>query len=147
MKSKGQQEIITVLGTVAMAAITVFFIIEILPKAITDFQQFVSLASAEVVSRNLAGIISISAAAPNQITINYQPSEDYKYYVRTKNRVVDVKLLTQRFGMSGEIVSETAVDSKCYDGRETTCEFNEVNFFTVRKWSEGPKYVCDLDAS
>jgi len=86
----GQAAVTEVLLTVfIMAALAVSFML--LPKTIQEMIKMLSLASAEVVARDLAGLISVSGTAPGRIYINYDPPGDVRYDVWIEGRVVNVK--------------------------------------------------------
>lgn len=145
--------VISMLGIAITAVILVIFTVQIIPRTVEDVYSQISRASAEVVSRNLAGLITISAAAPNNIIINYQPSKNYFYNIKIVNRIVDVEILTEKIniflpekiGMKGRILTKTGVDSKCYDTTEINCQFNNVNNFIIKKWVDNG-YVINVIA-
>jgi len=144
--------VISVLGVAVTAVVLVIFITQIVPGIIGDAYGTLSIASAEVVSRNLAGLITASAAAPNEITINYQPSETHKYAVATGTRTVGVQLLTETFQMKGIIVSKLGIDCSCrglaYSETKAggSCWFSDVNDFTIEKSQLAAGYACNIRA-
>jgi hypothetical protein len=131
MKNKGQAEIMSIIGVVVSALFILVFVVFLLPDMIADLMAFLSTFSAEVVSRNVAGLITISAAAPDEITIDYSPSNDFYYDVDINNRVVHVKLLTEKFMMKGESTIKAGIDSTCSQG--PPCQFSNVNYFRIEK--------------
>ena len=144
MNSKGQGKTVTyVLGLIVLSVFTFYFCTQILPKELAEIYSFVSQASSEAVSRNLAGAITISAAAPNEISIDYGIAGDFKYGARISDRLVNLKLLTQVFGMQGDTQSKIAVDATC---DQPVCDFQQVNSFNVKKWEGESGYVCKVNA-
>jgi len=143
MSQKGDATI-SVLGTAVIMAIVVIFVAKIIPDYVMSAFEFMSSSSAEVVSRNLAGFITISAAAPNEISIDYFASKSSEYNVKIENRVINLDLLSASFGAKGGSITKAGIDSICYY-TDTICRFDGVNHFTIKKWSDEDGYICNVN--
>ncbi|MDI6798883.1 MAG: hypothetical protein QMD12_02720 [Candidatus Aenigmarchaeota archaeon] len=125
---KGDVAVETLGVIVAIAAtITLFFII--FPRMIESMWKEIALYSPSVVSRELAGLITISGAAPHSISISYYPS-NLPYNVKIKNRAVSVSLSEKAEG----ILEKTPAMSTIPIDPEAS--FADVNYFETRKWPE-----------
>lgn len=124
MRKKAQAEITEIISLVAIGIALIFFFVVILPKFVDTMFQLIALASAQVVSRDLAGLITISGAAPGRITIFYQPQA--KYNVGIADRIVSVELLE---GLKDRATAKAGVDP-------SPPPFESVNYFEIRKWVE-----------
>jgi hypothetical protein len=91
---KGQSGWIEILMTILMAAAIVTVAFQI-PRMMQDFADLITLASAEATARSLAGLITVSGAAPDSITIIYESEgEDAFYDVKIEDRIVYITGLT-----------------------------------------------------
>lgn len=107
---KGQAEITEIIIILALAAFTIA-LIPILLNLIQDFFKIFALASPEIVSRDLAGLMTISAAAPNNITLYYKIyAEGISYDFDSHDRKVNVKLLDEDQKMIKEASSIIPID-------------------------------------
>jgi hypothetical protein len=136
--------VVFVLGLVTIAFIVVAFIPGVVSGQIESLYDAISSISPETVSRNLGGLITISAAAPNEIYIEYHPSDSKLYDVKIEKRVVGVRLVDAEYGMEGEVISKAAIDSVCYF-TETKCEFKNTNYFTIEKSMNEDGYICNVN--
>jgi hypothetical protein len=136
---KGQAAIpVDTLGIIVIAGamLTLFFIT--LPQIIDQLWKETNKISADVVSKELAGYITISAAAPHSIEITYNPSETTYYNVEINNRLVTVTI-----AKSGEIYEKTkGINSIAVDVPRTIV--NKVNSFNIIKYNTG---VIEVRAS
>lgn len=123
---KGVETVTTVIGAVLIAAITVFFFYYMFPLFFGDLFQSIALSSSEIVARDMAGFISVSAVAPNQIQIEYSPSSSTQYNVSIANRVVNVIL------SAGKTTNNEIASSKIAVGNLTQQIINE-NSFEISK--------------
>lgn len=100
---------------IAMIAITLSAIIAI-PGWVDDAFRLFALSSAEVVARDLAGIVSISGASPDQITIRYDVEfKGISYNVELKDRMITVVRLEKNKKPSDPAKITYAVDSLSKD--------------------------------
>lgn len=103
---KGQEKISNTIIIVAMAAVALFFISNFM-NFMMDVQKLFALASAEVVSRDLAGLISVSGSEPEEITIFYGGiSEEVSYDIKLENRKIEVKMLDEEKEVIGGPIEE-----------------------------------------
>jgi len=116
-RKKGSETVANVLGAVFIAAIVVFFFYEIFPLFFGDMFKSIALSSSEVVARDMAGLISASGIAPNEIHIEYNPSSSVQYNVSIENRIVRIGLpisksnLASNLGVNEIASSKTALDN------------------------------------
>lgn len=136
----GYQAPVEVIGVFILILGAIIFAVKILPGLISDLYGQLALFSAEVVARDLAGLITISAAAPNEIVIENAFSESYEYDASINDRIVWVKLLTTRYGMKGQANAKIAIDGLDYKTDEP------VNYFVISKSVNKTGNVYDVDA-
>lgn len=91
MKGSAETE---VLFTILMMIIS-FFIAANTLQIVRDIANALALASAEIVARDVANLITLSSAAPHEIVIDYLASENFLYDTKVKERLVNVKLLSE----------------------------------------------------
>lgn len=125
-RKKGQETFATVFGTVLIAAIVVFFFFYIYPLFFGDLFKSIALSSAEIVARDIAGFISVSAAAPNEIKITYNPSESNKYNTVIGDRLVQVTLAIENAKINEKSTAKVAIG-------DIAEKFDIVNSFEIRK--------------
>lgn len=91
MKGAGAIVVVEVVLTVTLSGLTVAVLLN-LPTLVQDLAKLMELGSAEAVAYDLAGLTSISAAAPDTIQMNYQSSrKDLVYSGSIKDRIVTVE--------------------------------------------------------
>jgi hypothetical protein len=114
-REKATSTVINILGAVMIAAILVFFFFYIFPLFFGDVFKSIALSSSEVVARDIAGLVSVSGVAPDEIKIEYNPSTSITYNVTIVDRIVRVFLGVVRgvpFSGQNEVASaKTAVDN------------------------------------
>jgi hypothetical protein len=123
---KGSYEITDM---VAILAIAVSFIVlwTSIPKIWKEFFDEVALATSKVVAHDLSGIISISAAAPQDILISYKGNlKSINYTVDLKERKMEVEMLIDGKPTGEKSTNLYAVGS--FDRHIENC-----NFFTASK--------------
>ena len=76
-----------------VVAVTIFMslLFLVMSGSLEDLAKQLAQESAEVVARDLAGFITISAAAPESLEITYEPSEKFSYDVDVNGRIVSVR--------------------------------------------------------
>jgi hypothetical protein len=80
-----------IVGFILVILTLITFFTVILPKYLSTIIELFSKTSAENVARQLAGLITISGAAPYKIDIEYLPSRDVSYSFEIKNRNIIIK--------------------------------------------------------
>jgi len=110
-KAKGVESVTTVMGAIFIAAIVVFFFYYIFPLFFGDLFKSIALSSGEIVARDIAGFISVSGVAPNEIKIEYSPSSSVQYNVSVNQRVVEVNVANERANIKEVASAKTAVDN------------------------------------
>jgi len=78
------------IGLIAVVLAVMSFFALILPKILSSVIETLSKASGENVARRLAGLISISASAPSEANISYQPTDKIKFDLKFYKRTVKV---------------------------------------------------------
>jgi hypothetical protein len=134
---KGQAEITEILSLVAIAVALIFFFVVILPKFMGSMFGMFALNSADAVSRDIAGLTTISGAATDRMTITYAPVSSYD--VKILDRVVYVTLLE---GLQDSATARMGVPATC-DGN---CEFASVNSFEISKTTSGEQNSYEVSA-
>ena len=90
---KGQAEATEVFMLVSLAILMVVMILLIWPLS-QSISKVITTASAELVAKDLAGLTTISAAAPGNISISYEvEAGSINFNVDMKDRVVNVNML------------------------------------------------------
>jgi hypothetical protein len=136
---KGQSEVIEILVFIAFAFVFVFLLAVILPKYLYDINKLFSLISADVVAKDLSGLITVSGVVTNKITIYYSPSGVVTYNVGIKDRIVNVELLESKDKVKEKSSPEkTAVDPQLQE--------SNVNSFTIMKSIENNQIVYEVMA-
>jgi len=127
---KGQAEIVEAVGILALIAMIILILTQI-PKIFTEFFNLLALASANVVSRDLAGLISVSAVAPKDITIEYAGASDkITYNVQLEDRTIAVEALQNGKPFGGSVCTGTNVETCSYEEcfnpskQNSCCEFD-----------------------
>jgi hypothetical protein len=92
-RKSGQASATEVLMIFLITAAMLLLALQI-PKIINDMWTLVSLASAEAVARNLAGLITISHAAAESVTIDYAGEDkNVLYDIEVEGRLVKVNAM------------------------------------------------------
>lgn len=117
---------INTIGLIVVAAVTLVLFFIFLPEIINLLWKEVALDSPAVVSKELAGYIAISGAAPGSIKISYYPSE-YPYDAEIDNRIVSVMMSEEAEGIL-ERTPATATFPI-----DPIASFAEVNSFFISK--------------
>lgn len=103
---KAQAKIVDLIGLVLIMVVLLVFLTSF-PKLFSSFYNLLALHFPEVVSKDLGGLISISAGTPANITLLYStPMEEATYDVNLTNRNI-----TATLRIKGEIIERT-VDGK-----------------------------------
>jgi hypothetical protein len=110
----GQTSVVDIFGVVLVMAGAVVFALFVIPYMFKDIFDMSSLSSAEIVARDLGGMITISGAAPNEMTISHRMHSTYKYTIDIADRFASAKMTTPVYDMKGEAYSKTAIDDIHY---------------------------------
>ena len=103
MRNKGQLEWMEVFTLICVAA-AICIIIFALPGMVSSMASLFALGSAEAVSRDVAGLVTISGAAFENATINYKGASEslvYNVLIKDKLVVVDTIRLSSGAGAGG----------------------------------------------
>jgi hypothetical protein len=122
---KGASETITDTLTIVGAMILILALVIAIAPVFLDFIKSAALDSSSFVSKEVAELITVSAAAPGSIDITYQPS-NAKYNVEINSRIVKVSLINTQ----NQQVQDT---SSAKIGVDASGSFNQVNVFGIRK--------------
>ena len=137
---KGFEAITTgTIGIVLIIGTTSFLLISI-PKMVEEIVEEISYASAAAVAKDLAGFITVSAAAPYKVDITFKPSEKFNYKGKIKNRFV-----TMEISYSGiEMIKEKLKGNERIAVDPTT-SFQNVNTFIISKERKGLKNYYSVE--
>jgi hypothetical protein len=79
---------------IALSVLMFLIIFLVVPKFWKDIAQTAVLSSPDVVIKDIAGLVTISGAAPHDITINYKVDTDtYSYNLQVSGRNLTVEML------------------------------------------------------
>ena len=113
----GVETVANVLGALFIGAIVLFFFFYIFPVFFGDMFKSIALSSSDIVARDMAGLVSVSGIAPNQITIEYNPSSSTQYNASIQNRLVKIGLPIDKsnwanlLGVSDVSIAKIALDN------------------------------------
>jgi hypothetical protein len=114
---KGQEEpgIIGMILIGILAAALLYLLIEFV---FSNMIPLFASGSVQVISRDLAGLVTISGIAPYKITIDYSPTSDIIYNVSIDSRILTAstlesnpKPMTISSGVSQYATAKTAIDN------------------------------------
>lgn len=114
---KGQEEpgIIGMILIGILAAALLYLLIEFV---FSNMIPLFASGSVQVISRDLAGLVTISGIAPYKITIDYSPTSDIIYSVSIDSRILTAstlesnpKPMTISSGVSQYATAKTAIDN------------------------------------
>src|SRR5437867_9573519 len=97
-----------------VSVISVVVVLNVL-TIIRTLADELALQSAESVARDTSSMITLTAAAPGEITIKYQPSNKYSYDLSVKDHLVNVNLLSPEGGSCQQAFG-FAVDQRICSG-------------------------------
>jgi len=114
---KGQEEP-GIIGMVLIGILVVGLLYLLIEFVFANMVPLFSSGSVQIVSRDLAGLITIAGISPYKITIEYSPTADVLYNVSVDSRIVTVysletnpKPMTISSGVSQYATAKTAVDN------------------------------------
>ena len=108
---KGLMSVADAITLLTIAALFVL-LLAIIPKLFSDFFTQLAMSTSEVVARDLAGLITISAAAPKDITISYFGAmKKINYSVDLSQRVVKVDMIRNGKSLNHVYQDTYAVDN------------------------------------
>ena len=119
---KGQSEVtetLTIIGIIVILLILVPFILPIIQETITSY----ALDSPDIISKDLASLISITSASPKNIMIEYNTPAGKEYDIKLENRMLKVS------NEKKEVSTPILIDADGY--------FTNVKDFTIEKKIEG----------
>lgn len=97
------------IGTIVIFALTIYIALQILPVFL-DIVKTAVFFTPDATTKDLAGLITISGAATQKITILY-PISNMKYNVYIGNRLVSTEILDDKGNIAGKSPpSKIAID-------------------------------------
>lgn len=143
----GQAKISDALFSVIGVAIFVYIMFIFISNQFEDLVKEIALESAETVAKDVAGFVTISGAAPEEIKITYNPSTKFSYDVEIKNRIVMIKSQLDGDYTEGPRIiiweleplpwkEKTAIDA--------IANFKDTKTIVIEKSVEGGKYVYSV---
>lgn len=146
--SKAQAKIVDsiflVIATVSFVATMYLFI----TQSFSELAKQMASDSSEVVSKDIGGFITVSAAAPDDITITYQPSTIFTYDITVNdNGIVKASSLLNGkpadgprfFGMG---IPAVWMDKTAIGGIDTT--LSDVKIIEIEKSTSNGEYVFKI---
>ncbi len=140
MKGAGAIVITDVIVAIAIAVGTMFIILNV-PSLVQDLAKLMELGSAETVAYDLAGLATISAAAPDTVRITYQSiRKDLAYTGSIKERVVTIE---------GPFKEEPykQIAGKAKVAIDVNASFQSKTSFTIKKTTENGENNYEVVAS
>lgn len=133
---------IPVSDTLTFLAISMIFILIMarIPSIFKEFFSVLSLSTSDVVAHDLAGLISMSAAAPDDITIEYHGRvKQINYTVELKDRNITVEMIIDGEPQERSVVNVFAVsdlqgkfeNSKKFEVKKRRSRFDNDYYFDV----------------
>ncbi len=144
---KAQAEIPRSLWAVAVVGIFVAIMFLLISQSFQDLAKQIALESAEVVAKDLAGFITISGAAPEEIKITYKPSTKFSYDVEIGGRIVRVSSLLDGDYREGPRIFVWEFDPLPWKEKttiDTTANFKNEKNFVIQKFVKDGKYVYSV---
>jgi len=118
---------------ITFLVISVIFVLTMsrIPKIYKEFFSVLALSTSDVVAHDLAGLISMSAAAPDDIIIEYHGrSEQINYTVELKDRDITVEMI-----VDGEPQNRTV--ENVYAVSDLQGKFEDCKKFEIKKIRTG----------
>lgn len=128
---KGADTITDTIIVIGAIILLIALAVAIVPNFL-NFLKTTALNGSDLVTKELSELVTISAAAPNEIQITYNPST-LKYNLDITKRIVKTDLLRQASMDVGEI-QETSLAKIAVD---VTGSFGKVNVFDIKKTDSG----------
>lgn len=131
---KGQADWMEIFMTILLACCLVIVALKI-PDIMKDIATLLTIASGEATARDLGGLITISGAAQDAITITYEGADESIFYdVELKDRMVHITNIRTEYG---EIIRGEESPIKTGWGKigvdDPKGEFENVRVFTIEK--------------
>lgn len=128
------------LWIIALCVLIFLLIFLIVPKFWKAIAKTIALSSPSIVIRDLAGLITISGAAPHTITISYEiPTEKYSYNLEVNGRILTLEMLGETKAVKGVI--KKATDEIPIDPQTSILDSKS---FTIYKTREDDKNFYEV---
>jgi len=138
-RSKGQGEWSDIFLAVILSACIIVVAFKI-PQIVEDIATLLTIASAEATARDLAGLITVSGAGQDSITIIYEgEDESIVYDVIIEDRTVKITSIKSVEEVAGEAeeIKSIGAPAKIGFGKiavgELSESFENVRVFTIKK--------------
>lgn len=137
MKANIVTETIWIIGLTILIFLIIFVLV---PKFWKSIAQTAILSSPEVVIKDIAGLVTISGAAPHDITIYYEAkTEKYSYNLDIAGRILTLEMLSEQRiteDIKGKTTDEIPIDphTSIYDS----------TIFTIEKMRKDEKNVYEV---
>ncbi len=146
---KGAGKLTHALFAVLAVALFTAIMFMVISGTFEDLAKQIAQESSEVVAKDIAAFLTVSGAAPEDITITYKPSTKFSYDVEIKDRFVGIKSLFDNEYTEGARIlvwklgpisweEKTAVDAK------TQGDIKNTKTFVITKTVDNGKYVYKI---
>lgn len=120
---------------IALSVLMFLIIFLVVPKFWKDIAMTAVLSSPDIVIKDIAGLVTISGAAPHDITINYKVYTDqYSYNLQVSGRNLTVEMLGEEKIINK--ITATASDEIPIDPEASIMDSTT---FTIQKTTEDGK--------
>ena len=124
MKAVAVTETLLIIGMIAVSAVMLVKI----PGEINDLKQLPALSSANAVAKDIAGLLTTTAASPHNIVLFYSLPEEASYNVSFKNYTVYVDASWEKLVRVENSSAKSVVN--------ITAQFNGVKVLKIYKFLE-----------
>jgi hypothetical protein len=134
-------DIVTETIWIIALSVMIFFITFVaVPRLWKDIAFTALQSSPDVVARDIAGLVTISGAAPHQITIYYKvPTEKYSYNLQISGRNLTVEMLGEE-----KIINKITARASDEIPIDPQSSVSDSTIFTIEKLREEGKNVYEV---
>ena len=132
---KGQSSDVSRAGIIILLLLFIILATPLFLAQVQTAYELIAKESAEVVARELAGIISISASATGDIDVRHVMSSERVYNISISEREINVSQLAVSHGLEGNYRMESSSVQKILV-EDLDNEYKDVSEAEIRKWVE-----------
>ncbi|OGW54472.1 MAG: hypothetical protein A2Y81_11745 [Nitrospirae bacterium RBG_13_43_8] len=125
---------------IALSVMIILIVFVALPKFWKDIAFTAILSSPEVVIRDIAGLVTISGAAPHDITIYYEvPTTKYSYNLMINGRNITLEMLGDE-----KILDKITATTSDEIPIDPEASISDSTTFTIEKFREDGKNIYEV---
>lgn len=128
------------LWIIGLTVLIFFIIFVIVPKFWRTIAETAILSSPAVVIKDVAGLVTISGAAPHSITINYDThAEKYSYNLDINGRALSLEMISEEKitkDIKQKVTDEIPIDPQT--------SISDTTIFTIEKTRKDDKNVYEV---